>query len=37
MQKPIIYKLCGAVGIIGCIAAIAGDIIGIAVHEKQIP
>ncbi|CAM4319642.1 DUF998 domain-containing protein [Gillisia hiemivivida] len=37
LQKSIIYKVCGVVGIIGCIAVIASDIIGIAVHEKHDP
>lgn len=37
MQKSLIYKICGALGIIGCVAVIAGDIIGIALHEKHNP
>lgn len=37
LKKSIIYKVCAAIGIIGCIAVIAGDIIGIAVHEKHNP
>ena len=37
MQKSIIYKICGAIGIFGCVAVIASDFIGIAVHEKHDP
>lgn len=37
MYKSIIYKICGICGIIGCIAVIAGDIIGIALHEEHNP
>lgn len=37
MQKFIIYKICGALGIIGCVAVVAANLIGIAVHEKHDP
>jgi hypothetical protein len=37
MQKSLIYKICGVLGIIGCIAVLAGDIIGIALHEEHNP
>lgn len=37
MQKSIILKICGALGIFGCAAVIASDIIGIALHEKHDP
>nr|MBI1229723.1 DUF998 domain-containing protein [Cytophagales bacterium] len=37
MQKSIIYKICGGLGIIGCVAVIAADLAGIAVHEKHDP
>ncbi|MDN3688348.1 DUF998 domain-containing protein [Cyclobacterium jeungdonense] len=37
MQKPLIYKICGALGIIGCVMVIASDFIGIAVHEEHDP
>ena len=37
MHKSIIYKICGVCGIIGCIGVIAGDIIGIALHEEHDP
>ena len=37
MQKFLIYKICGALGILGCVGVIAGDIIGIIVHEKHDP
>jgi hypothetical protein len=37
MNKSTIYKICGALGIFGCFAVVAGDIIGIALHEKHDP
>lgn len=37
LKNSIVYKICGALGIIGCVAVIAGDIIGIALHEKHDP
>lgn len=37
MQKSTVYKICGALGIIGCVAVIAADLTGIAVHEKHDP
>lgn len=32
-----IYKISGLIGVIGCIAVLAGDVIGIIVHEKHDP
>ncbi len=37
MKNSIIYKICGALGIFGCVAVIVADIIGIALHEKHNP
>ena len=37
MRLSNIYKICGTLGIIGCIAVLAGDIIGIALDEKHDP
>ncbi len=37
MQKSLIYKICGAIGIFGCLAVLAADIIGIALHEAHNP
>lgn len=37
MKKNLIYKVCGAIGVIGCISVVAADAIGIAVHEKHNP
>ncbi|MBZ9730310.1 DUF998 domain-containing protein [Salegentibacter sp. JZCK2] len=37
MQKSLIYKICGALGIFGCFVVIAADLIGIALHEKHDP
>lgn len=37
MQKSLIYKICGALGIIGCVGVIAASIAGIAVHENHDP
>lgn len=31
------YKICGVIGLLGCFAVIAGDIIGIMVHEAHDP
>lgn len=37
MQKSVVYKVCGVLGIMGCIVVVASDLIGIAVHEKHDP
>lgn len=37
MRKSITFKICGVLGIFGCIAVIVGDVIGIALHEKHDP
>ncbi len=37
MHKKKIYTICGILGIFGCVAVIASDIIGIAVHEAHNP
>ncbi len=37
MRKELIYKICGIIGILGCLGVIAGDIIGIMVHEAHNP
>ncbi len=37
MQKSLIYKICGGLGIFGCFVVLAADLIGIALHEKHDP
>ncbi|TRO66842.1 DUF998 domain-containing protein [Christiangramia sabulilitoris] len=37
MKKSAIFKICGILGILGCVGVVAGDVIGIAVHEKHDP
>lgn len=37
MQKYVIYKVCGAIGITGSVIVVASDLIGIAVHEAHDP
>ncbi len=37
MEKSVIYKICGALGIMGSFVVVASDLIGIAVHEKHDP
>ncbi|APG59872.1 DUF998 domain-containing protein [Christiangramia salexigens] len=37
MKKSLIYKICGILGILGCVGVLAGDIIGIALHEAHDP
>lgn len=37
MKKELIYKISGILGIIGCLGVVAGDIIGIIVHEAHNP
>lgn len=37
MQKSNIYKICGAIGIIGCVAVVSANLLGIAVHEEHDP
>lgn len=37
MQKSTIYKICGTIGIFGCVVVIAANLIGILVHEKHDP
>ncbi|MFV8224316.1 DUF998 domain-containing protein [Christiangramia aquimixticola] len=37
MQKTTIFKISGIIGLIGCIAVLAADLIGIAVHEAHNP
>ncbi len=37
MSKKFIYKTCGVIGILGCVAVLAADLIGIALHEAHNP
>ncbi|SKB49534.1 Protein of unknown function [Salegentibacter holothuriorum] len=37
MSKEIIYKTCGVIGVLGCVAVLAADLIGIALHEAHNP
>ncbi|MUP44689.1 DUF998 domain-containing protein [Gramella sp. BOM4] len=37
MNKALVYKICGYIGILGSIAVVAADIIGIALHEEHNP
>ncbi|MCX2745617.1 DUF998 domain-containing protein [Mangrovivirga sp. M17] len=37
MEKRTIIKTCGIIGISGCIAVIAADVVGIILHEKHDP
>ena len=37
MNKKFIYKTCGVIGILGCVAVLAADLIGIALHEAHNP
>lgn len=37
MEKYKIYRICSLIGFFGCLSVIAGDIIGIALHEKHDP
>ena len=37
MSKKFIYKTCGVIGILGCVAVLATDLIGIALHEAHNP
>ncbi len=37
MKKKFIYKICGFLGILGSIAVVITDLIGIAVHEDHNP
>lgn len=37
MNKELIYKISGVIGILGCLGVLSGDIIGIIVHEAHNP
>lgn len=37
VKKELIYKISGITGILGCLGVVAGDIVGIMVHEAHNP